>query len=238
MLTLFLALQAAAPAAAPPDDRCVALMKQPVGVATASAMQWERTVGGAVARQCLGLNFANRGDWAGAAAAFEGAARLAQSDDPRIATYWAQAGNAWLAAGQPAKAVPALERALAAKDLAGFDRGQAELDHGRALALTGDRAGARGAIDRALPLVDEDPLVWLLSATLARQTGDLARARTDIAQAVGRAADDPAVQLEAGNIAARSGDEAGAKAAWQQVVKLRPDSPQGKAAAAALAQFD
>lgn len=240
MLTLLLLVQAAAgPAATPPpaDDRCVALMKQPAEAAGATALQWERSGGGAIARQCLGLNFANRGDWAGAAAAFEGAGRLAQGDDPRVATYWAQAGNAWLAAGQAGKAIPALERALASKDLVGFDRGEVELDRGRALALTGDRAGARMAIDRALTDADEDPLAWLLSATLARQMGDLSRARTDIGQAVTRAADDPSVQLEAGNIAALAGDEAAAKAAWSLVVKLRPDSAQAKAATTALAQF-
>lgn len=240
MLTMLLLVQAVAGPAAPappPDDRCVALMKQPAETATASAQQWERAGGGAVARQCLGLNFANRGEWAAAAAAFESAGRLAQTDDPRTATYWAQAGNAWLAAGQAAKAIPALESALASKDLVGFDRGEVELDRGRALALTGDRTGARVAIDRALTTADEDPLAWLLSATLARQMGDLARAKTDIAAAIARAADDPSVQLEAGNIAALGGDRAAAKAAWSQVVKLRPDSPQAKAATAALAQF-
>lgn len=240
MLTLlFLAQAAAGPAApaAPPTDRCMAMLKLPAESATATADQWEKAGGGAIARQCLGLARANRGDWTGAAQAFEGAGQLARSDDPRTATYWAQAGNAWLAAGEPARAIPALDRALAAPGLVGFDRGEAELDRGRALALTGDRTNARVAIDRALALADEDPFAWLLSATLARQAGDLARAKTDIAQAVARAADDPSVQLEAGNIAARAGDAAAARAAWEQVVKLRPGSPQAKAATSALAQF-
>ena len=90
----------------------------------------------------------------------------------------------------------------------------------------------------ALTLAADDPLAWLLSATLARQAGDLSRAKADIGQALRRAADDAAVQLEAGNIAAASGDELGAKTAWSEVIKLRPDSPQAKAAEAALAQFD
>lgn len=240
MLTILFLGQAVAGPAAPtpaPEDRCVALMKLPDAAATAAAEQWQRAGGGAAARQCIGLAKANRGDWAGAAVAFESAGQLARPDDPRAATYWAQAGNAWLAAGQPAKAVPALESALGSKDLPGFERGEIELDRGRALALTGDRSGARVAIDRALSLAEEDPLAWLLSATLARQSGDLARAKTDIAQAVIRAADDPSVQLEAGNIAALSGDQAAAKAAWSQVVKLRPSSPQAEAATRALAQF-
>ena len=97
---------------------------------------------------------------------------------------------------------------------------------------------ARTDLDLALANAPGDPLAWLLSATLARRQNDVRRARSDIAEALKRSPDDASVQLEAGNIAAFGGDEAGARAAWAQAARLAPNGPQGKAAVAALRQFD
>ena len=101
----------------------------------------------------------------------------------------------------------------------------------------GDPAAARTDMDEALKTAAEDPLAWLLSATLARRTGDLPRARTDIARALALAADDAQVQLEAGNIAAAGGDATRAQAAWREAVRLAPTAPAGRSAAEALTQF-
>lgn len=221
-------------------DTCVELATgddPAAGVRDATAFQIEG--GRYFARQCQGIANANLGEWATAAAAFEDAARGAENaKDVRAANYWAQAGNAWLAAGDGTKARAALDAALADPSLTGLLRGEAELDRARALVAAGDKPGARAAIDRAIGLAGDDPLTWLLSATLARQTGDLSRAKADIGQAVRRSPDDASVQLEVGNIAAATGDETNAKIAWSQVVRLKPDSPQAKAAEVALSQFD
>jgi Flp pilus assembly protein TadD len=93
-------------------------------------------------------------------------------------------------------------------------------------------------MDKALVDGADDPLVWLLSATLARRMSDLPRAQKDIAQALRLASDDASVQLEAGNVAALAGDEAGAKAAWSAAVRLKPGSDIATHAQAALEQFD
>lgn len=221
-------------------DTCVELATgddPAAGVRDATAFQIEG--GRYFARQCQGIANANLGEWATAAAAFEDAARGAENaKDVRAANYWAQAGNAWLAAGNGAKARAALDAALADPSLTGLLRGEAELDRARALVAAGDKPGARAAIDRAIGLAGDDPLTWLLSATLARQMSDLSRAKADIGQAVRRSPDDASVQLEVGNIAAATGDEANAKIAWSQVVRLKPDSQQAKAAEVALSQFD
>ena len=147
-------------------------------------------------------------------------------------------GNAWLAAGDASKARAALDAALASGTLRGLPLGEAHLDRARAMVAGDDAENARDDLDRALTDVPNDPLAWLLSATLARRMDNLPRARTDIAEALRLGGDDPAVQLEAGNIAAKGGDAAGAQAAWRQAVTLRADSVPGKAAAAALKQFD
>ena len=238
MILAFLALQAAAGTDAR-FDRCIALIATDPAAARAAASQWRIEGGGWFARQCAGMAYAKQANWPAAAAEFEAAARAAETGrDARAATYWAQSGNAWLAAGDAAKARVALDAALASGSLSGLQRGEAQLDRARALVALGQTGPARADLDAALKTAGDDPLVWLLSATLARRTGDLPRARTDIAEALKRAADDASVQLEAGNIAALAQDEAGARRAWSEAARLAPSSDAGRSASAALKQFD
>ena len=220
-------------------DACVARGATDPDAAARAADDWIAEGGSVVARQCLGLIRAHQQDWRAAGQAFDAAAAAAvTAQDERAATLFAQAGNAWLAAGDAPHARTALDAALASPQLNGLQRGEAELDRARAAEASGDRTEARAAIDRALPLAGDDPLAWLLSATLARRAGDLPRAKADIGEALRRSADDVSVQLEAGNIAAAAGDASGAKAAWNEAKRLRPGSPQALAAGAALAQFE
>ncbi|MEH3159880.1 MAG: hypothetical protein PGN08_13685 [Sphingomonas taxi] len=246
ILLLAFALQAAAatPAPAPADprearyDRCVALAATDPAGARAEAVRWGAAGGGWFARQCAGLAFAQEGNFPAAATEFEAAAKAAElAHDRRAANYWAQAGNAHLAANAVPRARSALDTALVAGTLEGFALGEAQLDHARVLVAAGETEGARRDIDMALATAGADPLAWLLSATLARRDGDLPRAKKDIAEALKRSADDASVQLEAGNIAALARDEAGARAAWAEAARLAPNAPAGRNARAALAQF-
>lgn len=249
---IFLALAATAVAAAPvpsapavpsaDEERfnaCVALIDTDPVQTIDRASTWQIQGGGVPARQCLGMAYGQQGRWASAAAAFEGGARLAETTgDGRAANLWVQAGNAALAANDPAKARNFLDAALARGQLIGDASGEAHLDRARALAAIGDLKGARVDLDLAVRDVPADPLAWLLSATLARKMEDLPRARTDIAEAAKRSPDDASVALEAGNIALLSGHEDAARTAWAAAVKNAPESPSGKSAAEALARLD
>lgn len=239
MILPLLALQAATATAAPTYDpvaACRAAVRRDPAAAERSARGALGT--GAAGKACLGLALAAQAKWAEAAPAFADAARTAElSQDQRAADYWAQSGNAWLAAGDATKARGALDAALAAGTLTGPDRGEAFLDRARALVAAGDPAAARTDMDEALKTAAEDPLAWLLSATLARRTGDLPRASADITRALALAGDDAQVQLEAGNIAAAGGDAAKAQAAWREAARLAPTAPAGRSAAQALSQF-
>jgi tetratricopeptide (TPR) repeat protein len=250
MILLPLALAAATqtapkPAALPADprearyQRCVMLADRDPAAARAEATRWRLAGGDYFAQQCLGLAFATERNWTAAASAFDQAARAAElGHDVRAANYWAQAGNAYLAAGDAAHARTALDAALAAGELTGFALGEALLDRARALVAAGQPVAARVDLDAALVNAPADPLAWLLSATLARRMKDLPRAQKDIAQALARSADDANVQLEAGNIAAVAGDEAAARKAWSEAARLSPpDSPIRAETAKALAQF-
>lgn len=238
-LLLLAAPQSVTPADLQRYDRCIALAQSDPAAAQADAGRWRIAGGRYLAQQCSGIAHATAGNWASAAAAFTDAAHAAEIAKDDVASgYWAQAGNAWLAAGEPAKARAALDAALATPALTGLQRGEAQLDRARALVAADDLAAARGDIDTALTNAADDPLAWLLSATLARRVKDLPRARHDIAEALKRSPDDASVQLEAGNIAAMGGNEAAARAAWGQAARIAPTTPVGRSAVAALRQFD
>ena len=239
---MMILMMAAALQAGPTDDksdrntRCVALARSDPAAARAEAARWK---GGAAALACAGLADTSDKKWADAAARFDEAAHAADmTHDPRAATYRAQAGNAWLAANAPEKARADLDLALEAGVLKGLPLGEAHLDRARTLVAANELEAARDDLDRALVTASDDPLAWLLSATLARRMGDPRRARTDIDQALRRAADDASVELEAGNIAATAGDEAGAREAWAQAARIQPNGPVGRNALVALRQFD
>lgn len=218
--------------------RCVdlATVNPPEGVVEGT--QWRASGGGFFARQCIGIAYANQAKWAPAAEEFEAAAQEAEvTRNSKAAQFWAQAGNARLAAGDVAKARAALDAALAAGTLVGLERGEAQFDRARAMVAAGELEGARNDIDQALTSAGEDPLIWLASATLARRMDDLPRARKDIAEAFRRSSDDPSVYLEIGNIAALGGDADGAKSAWNDAARVAPSSEAAANARNALKQF-
>ncbi len=255
MIFLLLLAQAIDPPASPPAakpavdagqvavearyDVCADLATNDPDRGVINATQWLGKGGGFMARQCLGLAYANLARWTPAADEFEGAAQEAEvAHSDRAAEYWAQAGNARLAAGQAEKARADLDAALASGTLTGLQRGEAQFDRARAMVALNDLESARSDIDRALELAADDPLIWLASATLARRMDDLPRAHIDIAEAYRRSPDDPSVNLEIGNIAAFGGDEIGARSAWSDAIRLAPDSPAAASAREALKQFD
>ena len=239
ILLMMVAAVTPVPSAEQRFEACIALSETEPAKALEVAGDWQAQSGGVLARQCAGVAYATQKRWLPAIAAFEQAAKLAERErDGRAARLWVQAGNAALAIGDMARARSNLDAALANDTLVGFEAGEAYLDRARARAGLADAGPARSDLDRAIKLVPNDPLVWLLSAALARRTGDLSRARIDIAEALRLAPDEASVALEAGNIAAVSGVESAARTAWQAVIKASPDSPMAKAAAEAIAALD
>lgn len=236
MIVLILAAAAAIPS--PEETRfaeCIALAERDPARALDEAGAWKIAGGGVLARQCEGLAFSSQKRWLPAALAFEQAARIAEREkDGRAARLRVQAGNALLAANEPAKARAQFDAALASQTLAGAEAGEAHLDRARASVALREEATARKDLDEAVSLVPQDPLAWLLSATLARKAGDLDRAGRDIAEAVRLAPDEAAVAVEAGNIAMLSGATEAARTAWRAAVNVAPTSPAGQAAAEAL----
>ncbi|HYJ82116.1 MAG TPA: hypothetical protein VEW26_04625 [Allosphingosinicella sp.] len=237
-LLLALAAQAAGPVDTPANRNraCLALVRKEPARAAGQAQAWLRSGGGLMAAQCLGLALSAQEKWAEAAAAFEAAAKEAETrQDARRGDLWVEAGNARLAAGDPASARRAFDAALATRLLAPQLEGEVQLDLGRAAVALDDPAGARAHIDKGLALVPKDAFGWYLSAALARRQNDLALAREHIAKAVSLAPDDAPILLEAGNIAGLSGEKDAALGLYARAVRTAPGSDAAKAAQAAIA---
>lgn len=207
------------------------------GVAFANA--WRMEGGGFHARHCMGYAYARAERWVPAMVVLEQAADEAERNgDGNSGRLWAQAGNAALAGGEPAKARGYFDAALARGLPDGLEKGEVYLDRARTLVALGETAAARDDLTHATQLAARDPLVWLLSATLARRSHELPLAQQHIARAVKLAPDDASVALEEGNIAILTGYDDVARSAWQRAVKLAPESPAAKAASANLAELD
>ncbi|MFT3968257.1 MAG: hypothetical protein QM690_20490 [Sphingobium sp.] len=230
--------QAATPVIDPALEECAELARRDIPAALAKARAWIARGNSPAAQQCLGFAQAQGGHWADALAAFREGARLAADDGPTAARLWAQAGNAALLGGDMPGAIAALDSALAGKALPdGIARGEAYLDRARAHVALKDEKAARADLDEALRLVPQDPLAWLLSATLARRMDDLPLAKQHIAEAVKRADNDASVALEQGVIAALDADDVVARAAFHRARRLGAGTPIESAASAYLAQL-
>ncbi|MVW56958.1 tetratricopeptide repeat protein [Sphingomonas sp. MAH-6] len=243
MLPLLLAAAVAAPG--PADTRsaearfnaCTRLSDSDPAAAQKEAIAWAKTGGGVAAAQCLGIARSTAGDWKGAVDAFTTAATLAdQTHEPvAAANMWVSAGNAALAGGDFAKAREALSTAIASPVLPDTLKGEAYLDRARAAVGAGDAASARPDLDQAVKLVPDDPMAWLLSATLARRLSDTTRAKADINEAMLKAPNQSDILFEAGNIAATAGDMDDARAQWTRAVSAEPGSDGSNRAKAELA---
>lgn len=241
---MFLILALAAAAAIPNDqqkrfDDCVALASRNAEKAIAEAEAWRATGGGLFARQCLGLAYVAAERWAPAAQAFEQAARDAEIQrDGRAANLWVQAANASLANDEPVKAKAAFDRALALPVLSDAMRGEALIDRARSNVAANDPAAARADLDAAMKLVPEDPMGWLLSATLARRQKDYPRAEKDIKEAARLAPDASAIAYEQGNVAYEQGQTDVARGNWQRAITLDKGDGAGNAARMAIAKLE
>ncbi|MEP4893573.1 tetratricopeptide repeat protein [Parasphingorhabdus sp.] len=251
---IFVLLQSATPFGSPVPDiinpsapmtmsevrfnECVDLAVDDPASGVVEANKWRIEGGGFLARHCLGFAYAEQFNWGAATKSFAQAASEAEvAKYPRVANFWAQAGNAALAGNQPDKALEYLNAALVQGSLIGLEKGEVHLDRARAHVALNDYAAATKEFAMVHKLAPQDPLGWLLSATLARRMGDLPLALADIQVAARLAQRDPAVALETGNIAYEGGDTEQAKINWEKAISLDPESRSATVAKKYLGQL-
>ena len=240
MLPILLLLQSAA---LPTFDEvrareCQALVAADPASATVNAAEWQRANGGHRAAACLASAYAAQEKFADASVQFQSAAQAAaKAGDALAAQYWAQAGNAAIAARQPVEAVKFLKEALNFAALTKTARANILIDRARAYVAASDAENAKADLAEVRRIAPDNAAGWLLSATLARRMRALADAQNFIITAASLSATDAGVALEAGNIAVSAGAYAVAREQWQQAVRIAPDSAQAHTARNFLAQL-
>ena len=240
-------LPAPAPVASGPtieDDRlrlCIEQAGKDPTTSLAQASAWvaeARGIGRSKPLECLGQVLTVLSRWEAAETAFADAAQAAPPSDPaRIAALRAQAGNAALAGDKAERALVHLDAALGVAGIETQARGQIALDRARALVALQRPGEAMEAITAAQRDAPDEPLGWLLGATLARRGGDLAAAQRQIEVAGSLVPKDPDIGLEAGVIAVLAGREDAARKAWESVRLVAPDSAAATTAKGYLAQL-
>jgi Flp pilus assembly protein TadD len=186
---------------------------------------------------CRALEQQKNGNAAGAAQAFEEAARTSPEKDPKTARMFAAAGNLWIAAGQAGKAALALDKALSLPGLEAEQRGEALLDRARAAESQGDLTSARACLNDAAATISGDPFYWYFSAALAIREADTAKAKAAIAKALSLAPSEPTILFEAGHVAHFADDDARARYYWERAAAKDPNGAVGKSAREALAML-
>ncbi|MEQ9520362.1 MAG: hypothetical protein RLN89_13085 [Parvibaculum sp.] len=210
-------------------QNCVALAAQDPDAAYDFALQWENTdtTGGAL--HCGGIALMSLRLFDAAAERFERAAALSSKiADADRAVLFSQAGDAWLAANNGAKARDAFSSGLH------FLPKDQDLLFGRARAYDLLEAPADGLVDAssAISIAPERVDFLALRARFYRQLKQYDLAMADINAALSAGADAIPVTLERGVVRYEQGDLAGARADWQFVID-RDQRPNGAPGAAA-----
>jgi tetratricopeptide (TPR) repeat protein len=228
------------PPASPADaqahyDRCLDDARASPQKGYDEAQAWRNAGGGFPADHCAAVALFALHRYTEAAQAFEALSGAMMADRASLrAGAMEQAGESWLLADEPKKALAAFGAALQ------FTPQDPNLYIARARADAEEKnwKTAIGDLDEALAIAPGkvDALVYRASAY--RELGDLPHARTDIDAALREVPDDAAGLLERGNIRRLQDDLAGAREDWQRVDQLAPGSPAAAAAKGNLARLE
>lgn len=249
IISLILLVVQAATAALPAvaEDRlrvCMDEARTDPATAIASASAWLGEARGdeaSLPQQCLGFAYVSLLRWEAAEQAFIAAREARPPEDHAArARLGAMAGNAALAAEDFLDAAVLMAAAQTDAEAAGLNEvaGTIAADRARALVRSGREEEASEVLAGAQISAPQVPVVWLLSATLARRQGALAKAQGLIETAAALAPQDAEIGLEAGLIAAQANDDSAARAAWNSVLALAPDSQLSATARTYLARLD
>lgn len=220
-------------------NECLDLSIEDPAAGIFAANEWKIDGGDFFADHCLGFAYAVDFKFELAMDAFESAAQgAARVQDDRSARFWLQAANSAIAAQKPLAAIGYIDAALALQTLEGEQLGEAHLDKARALVGLDleDQAGEQLLL--AQKFVPQDPLVWLLSATLSRRQGNIEQARSAIDVAARLVPTDPAIALEQGNIEIIAGNYTAAQAHWRNALAIKSDGRVADTVRSLLAQLE
>jgi tetratricopeptide (TPR) repeat protein len=217
-------------------EACMTMTRRDPATAFDQALTWQDQNGGSPARHCAAVALIGLKQYKPAAERLE---KLAQEmknpeDEAVRVGILAQAGQAWLLAGDTSRAHAVQSAAL---KLAPQDP-ELWIDRGQTLATAKNYRDAALDFDQAIKIDAGRADAFLFRASARRFLEDLAGARRDIDAALRLKPTDPDALVERGSIRRLSNDDAGAREDWMTVIKTHPDSPAAATANANLEKMD
>ncbi len=209
-------------------DRCLARAERDPEGAYEDAMNWARARGGGdPALHCAAIALFAQGSYRMSAAAFTELAETTRDRRAAIrADMTAQAGHAWMIAGDPTNALAAFDAAVEiAPGAAVYHADRAE-----ALAALGQDWDAIDALNQASDLDPNRGEIYAMRAGLYRKLNTLDLAAEDANRAVRLAPKLPEAWLERGIVNRLKNDKNAARRDFREVVLLDGDGPVGDAA--------
>lgn len=214
--------------------RCMAMTKSDPNDAFEMATAWKELGGNDAAEHCAAVALLYGGRPEHAARRLEVLADTIVAGPEFKGQILAQAGQAWLLAGDPARAEAALTSAIELRR----NRPEVMIDRAQARAAMADY---QGAVDDLNVAIEADPTngdAFKFRASAYRYLDKLEAARADIDRALALDPEDPAAFLESGIIFRLSGEDARARDEWLIVLELDPDGDIGRTARANIEKMD
>ena len=200
-------------------DACMNLLQRDPAGALDSAVEWERQGGGDAARHCKALALIRTGEVEDGALELERVAEaMPQERAPLAAELFGQAGQAWIKAGKPQRALYAQNQGLK------LSPKSVELLIDRAVnyGTSGMYFEALDDLNAAVDLSPNDPDIYAMRAAAYRQLKEADLAEDNVEQALKLSPSHPAALLERGYLRRAKGDVAGARTDWLTVIQVLP----------------
>ena len=201
-------------------ERCLGMLASDPEGANNFADAWQATGGGEAADHCLALAQVQLGDVQSGAEMLEKLAGSSKAPALARASVYGQADQAWLMAGEPARALAAATLALSLSP----DDADLLIDRSVASGTLGHYEDAVDDLSHALEIDPKRPDALVLRAAAWRHEGHLDLAQDDVDRALAKDPDNPEAYLERGILRQRRGDRAGAHKDWVQAEALAPDT--------------
>jgi tetratricopeptide (TPR) repeat protein len=191
------------------------------------ASAWAKSGGGAPAEHCAAVALTGLRRFTEAGARLDALGRSPATGDEAMRTaIYDQAGNAWLLAGQPDRAIGSFSAALAIDPL------DADLlaDRARANAFKKNWARAESDLTAALLVNPDRADLYVLRGSARHGMGRRADARADFEQALRLQPNNADALVELGTAKLEAGDVSGARGDWQRVVNTAPGTAAAESA--------
>lgn len=220
------AARAAAPAASQYEACLNRAQGDPSG-ALMLASSWARAGGGAPAEHCAAVALVGLRRFIEAGTKLDSLGQSPTTGDTAMRTaIYDQAGNAWLLAGQPDRAISSFTAALSIDPL------DADLlaDRARANAFKKNWARAESDLTAALMVSPDRADLYILRGSARHGMGRRADARADFEHALRLQPSNADALVELGTAKLEAGDVAGARADWQRVLNVAPGTAAAESA--------